>query len=1682
MYKNFNQKPKALVTDIPRNVNTVDLELKHVKLYECDLGLGAKKDTLSVINYFLSPVGLDSLTTLLLDIVKTFSAAETGKYADPDSLLAWVKYQVINQINLKYQDLYGHGSIGLNEFKENKDNRLGHALGKNRSQKNPPGWKYGNLLASGTSDPNDPALLQSFEIRPEDLAFEFAQGFEEIHGIDRAYFLESIAEDRRKAELFPGLFTTHDTTLQPIELKKWVGGRYYYVYLDKIKVEQYPDEGTYVGTAKLDVYLLMDVPTLDQKIVLKANDLNFTPNGPLVTPIKLELNNDIAIRMNNATRVFLEKSPDTYVAVDCDGFAGMGLKGKIEICRKYLTPLNPETLEVLPEPKRVSGSFTLQLNHWNDFYTTISIDPFAITGYEDYKWTFNTIVFDFSDEKSPTGFPPLGYVSPFASSAGFTNLWQGIYIENITVTLPKMFNKNNQNTSVGVERVLFDERGFSGSAVVTTPILSLGEGSAGGWGLSVDNFRLTFLANQLAYGGFGGKINVPIIRGGQCNPSGALTPDDCFDYLAMILPANKYQISVVIPPNVHYCADLWKAGTVIINPNSSINLSVQNGEFKADATLHGSVVLNVNIGNFEMSLPDTIAFENLKVYNREPYFNVGTWKMPSSINCGIGGFGISVGDLGMAKGTSAGEFFLNFGLGISLTKEGGSEDSLGISAKANFRILGKLTTPGNIQSWVYDKVQLTAISVDASFSAATIKGELAFYNDSVSGWGKGFRGVLKTKFKGINTQIDALAQFGRSTGNGGTFKYFFVDAMVVLGTGIQFFPPLELRGFGGGVFRHMTRDTSETPLPNNETASPGLPPNLGVSLSGIHYIPDQTAGLGFKATVVICIPKENAFNANLSLEVLFNSGGSLRAINLDGIAFFMDNIKLGLPPKFKASNTAALKAEAHIGAQFTPEFKLHGTLDAYLNVGNVLTGVGPNGHMIDAEFHIEPGYWYINIGTPEHPCGVKLKLGGASLATMQTYIDIGKNIPPMPPLPAAVQSMTGMGSFMQQESARATGRGFAFGANISIGDGQKKCLPACDAPFYYYANILATAGFDLMIQDYGDAQCSNTNEPIGINGWYASGQAYALLQSGVGVGVKVFGIQKEVEVLSVGGAAALQMKLPNPFWARGAVGGYFSVLGGLVKGNVDFQFTVGESCQIVGGNNSENDLAVIAYLSPVDGSDQVDVAAHPSATFNIPIGQNYVVNDAISNQSVTFKAELDYARIKYKGYVMPSDVVWQEDKLFLEVIPRFMFPRYDTVTFEVKVNIFKNNQPLEPEIKTVSFISGDDYEGIPDFNVKASYPQDGQYNFYSAEWSEQKGYILLNANQPDLFAINSTSGRVVARVTAASGQSFETQAKYDINQKKIEFGLPSGQFQSQMLYKLELVKMQSGPTYASSGGNASKASAAGSVTENPTELILYDTYFRTSLYTKFSDKVTALAAQNIPPVNSLTGTFRLPVNIEPFDRYETGGVANSDGMITATALLSQTNWYRDSIKPVMYDLYAGSTPGSNGIWIDERLPETYGRIPYKAVFIETTSGGNDLCVTSEQFKSGLANTFNANQSVHYFVPAVVSQDWGDLCIDVNYYVRALCALEDDCPCCISWGCCAYMAGSYGCLSTCNNYANPILYANYYIQQRLPTQALRNMFLYKNLSAPIAGTYPVSMSYQLPGTNTVTSIRTLNIVK
>ena len=354
---------------------------------------------------------------------------------------------------------------------------------------------------------------------------------------------------------------------------------------------------------------------------------------PLQAEFRMSLATSAEIRLNNAAKLIVNNSDYTYVQVDCNGYAGVGLDLDIEICRDYVIPLDPNTFEVLDEPHRVHGNVKTFFPTLNDFYAEINMDPFVVSGVENVKWRIDSVVVDFSDVKSPPtpASPPEGYSSPMVNplTNSFKNRWKGFYMGNFSATLPKQFSENGGEITVGVEGVVIDDLGFSGH-IYASDILPLDEGNAGGWAFSIDTIGLTIVANQLQDAGLDGLVHIPIISSANDCNTGPATVGDCLNYSAFIEPGNIYHFDVSMPDTA-YCIDMWKAGSVKLGNNTTVKMRYEDGDFDLLAKLFGEININQNLGqSISVNIPK-IKFERVELSNKEPYFSPGIWKFPTTV-------------------------------------------------------------------------------------------------------------------------------------------------------------------------------------------------------------------------------------------------------------------------------------------------------------------------------------------------------------------------------------------------------------------------------------------------------------------------------------------------------------------------------------------------------------------------------------------------------------------------------------------------------------------------------------------------------------------------------------------------------------------------------------------------------------------------------------------------------------------------------------------------------------------------------------------------------------------------------------------------------------------------------------------------------------------------------------------
>lgn len=121
-----------------------------------------------------------------------------------------------------------------------------------------------------------------------------------------------------------------------------------------------------------------------------------------------------------------------------------------------------------------------------------------------------------------------------------------------------------------------------------------------------------------------------------------------------------------------------------------------------------------------------------------------------------------------------------------------------------------------------------------------------------------------------------------------------------------------------------------------------------------------------------------------------------------------------------------------------------------------------------------------------------------------------------------------------------------------------------------YANMGAIAGFDVALQHFKEAYCTNIEGEMGYNGWYATGQLYAYLYAKMGLHIDLGFWERKFDIIDAGIGGVLKCGLPNPSWAEGQVRCKLRMFGGLVNINKKYSFECGKVCRVFYGNALDN--------------------------------------------------------------------------------------------------------------------------------------------------------------------------------------------------------------------------------------------------------------------------------------------------------------------------------------------------------------------------------------------------------------------------------------------------------------------------------------------------------------------------------
>ncbi|MFT3738453.1 MAG: hypothetical protein QM786_06820 [Breznakibacter sp.] len=1247
---------------------------------------------------------------------------------------------------------------------------------------------------------------------------------------------------------------------------------------------------------------------------------NFTIEGQkgLGTSGQLGLIAPVARNLGDQATVIFNTG--TSANFGCEGIESFYADIKVVLTSSLLTPVDAKG-------KPTGGSLTADIKtaftDFDNFTASFGFNrSFAIKGLDDMVFSLNGATLDQSDTATPVTaqFPSNYFTTEQATES--RNLWKGIATSEASVSLPAIFKKPdmaNDTTQTEIDsritlklqNVLWDENGFSAS-VDAQNIYSSEVIDKTKWDMTVTDFHLELLKNQVVGMGFGGDLNLPPFGKNSLVPYSASynkATEACEFKVGL---TGQYEFPTL-------------CSTLKLNEASTIELTFKDGGIYPSVDASGTLSIDAPLGSDDskrLSIPG-IAFQHMRISREAPYFSPGTIALTSNIQSPqLAGFELSLTDILTFDDAN--------GAGLSLNAE--------VKLSDVFAGTTSLRLYGDYSKWKFKQVQINEIHVDFRSSAYSVNGGVLFKNGDAT-YGTGFRGDLS--FKIIDKfSFDAVGVFGKKE----NYRYFLTDVFfeVPPTSGLIIPPALSFYGVGGGIYRRM-----------QQASSASGDSDFGKSLSGINYVPDKTVGMGFMASTKFSLAAAStAFNAKVGFEMQFNDHGGLNFIQFRGDASIMDDpVKWG---KLADNINTQVKKLENTGGKIQPVAKndlsvpeninngfltaslnirydlanstFNADINSYLNAG-FIKGVGENNRMGWASAFFSPDKWYMYMGTPSDKLGIEI----LSLARAQSYFMLGDDIPELPAPPDKV-----LRNFSKEKQDKLNKRDNSFlssGSGIAFGQSLDVQFDAKLPPFYAHLGI--GMGTEFLLKKYSEnAYCAGSSTSLGINQWYAQAQAWAWVEADIGMEAKIFTKRRKFSILDLSAAALLQGAGPNPFYFAGTVGGRFSVMGGLVKGKCDFDFEIGKECKIMGGSPFGED--VIAQLTPIDGDSDINVFAAPQALLNIPVGLEMEVEEDSGSKGL-YKITLEEFKVTYKenGKPVTGNTEVSQDGKVIVLDPAEPFESqkemvvYAKVGFKRKLNGKWIDVPGEDgkpvfEVKEATFMSGERPKTILPEHVKCSYPLLRQYNYYPKEY--HYGYIQVTKNYSYLFDSEKPEGyRQTMVLTDTKGSRQETNftvsnhPQNEAVRMEIDFPTDRLHFDHDEIYRLAIVNVPISTNELASNVNSSTSNLSGNdsvqvetIQADGTlnlleEKEIYGLHFRTSWFDTFAEKIASMSNsqgikwQEYPHVHLVgSNIYENRTKPEMFDLYEVSQPDPADNLVMAVPVYNRTNWYNTSIAPLVY--------------------------------------------------------------------------------------------------------------------------------------------------------------------------------------
>lgn len=1182
--------------------------------------------------------------------------------------------------------------------------------------------------------------------------------------------------------------------------------------------------------ALIDLYARITVPDGNmpsgkRELYFGAKDVRMSFQGQLFGDVKLMLLGAVGVRFGQHWTLFLQGGKldketgtshegKTYMVVNCEGVKEVSLHGKLRVSDELIVPLNSEG-NVIPNAF-VETDVAVGLSDWNDLLLEINLPDFAITnqvknsdkGY--FGFSVKNAVLDMSDVRNSdlVSFPPE-YENEGYLSLG-KELWRGVYMQGVSVMLPEEFKvrkQGNKRIVISAENLLLDSYGVSGrfSAENVFPLEEGTTGGQNGWAYSLEKISVHLTASRITGGAFGGKIRLPL----QENTSvlgytGEITDED---YLFKIETLEAIRF------------DVWNAQATL-EKSSYIEMKVKGKRFLPKMVLNGNMNILGKKTNTDKPEENSveqakkslylegIAFQGLTLQTEAPLLSVDYMGFKGNGEQRLANFPVSVKDIHFGFRENRAD--LSFGIRVGL-----QEDRF--SASGKILIKAAMKEQDGQQHWVYEGFDVSALRLDnVDVGVAIVSGGLQIMNNDPT-YGEGFKADLEAKINAVNAQLQMNAVFGYKD-----FRYWGFEGKVE-GLKIQA-SFMQINGFVGGAYYRMKPNFAKE-----------------VKLDSVakhrawHLTPDKNIGLGLKAGVLGGLLDKNAISIMAVFNMETNAGGGLSRVGFEGSAAVLTSIDQLIPGADKLmqlqkttteklskldfsdklnkklvktfldtpSQNVSQESSDFLGKEFSAKSPInafmnmhydfnaksfHANMEVYVNIANGLLKGSDNGKAGWAEIHISEKDQYIHVGTPKNMIGLSIGFGGSFGINTGSYFMAGTKVFDSPPPPAQVANILGVKlndlDYMKHLNTLSKGRGFAFGSHFTFKTGDITAA-------FLYANFSVGLGADIMLRQYQSGGCKGRTGDIGINGWYANGQVYAFLEGELGIKVKLFFINKNIPIIKAGAAAILQGSGPNPYWIRGYLGGYYNLLGGLVKGRFRFKMEFGEKCEPVKEQVLDG-MKIITDISPGNNDKNVAVFVNPQATFSLGVGELVTIPEDDGDR--TYKIVLDsFELISTKNNsVVAGKSVQGANADVIDFQPTEVLASNTEYKVRVAVSFqeYKGNNQYETvmingkkavEVEERTFVTGTAPTYIPEENIEYAYPVLQQQNFYKQQ--SPTGYVQLKKGQSYLF--ENTDWTTQVRFVSEAGQEMAPDFTYEAANNRIRYTLPD--LQPEQKYNLQII-------------------------------------------------------------------------------------------------------------------------------------------------------------------------------------------------------------------------------------------------------------------------------------------------------